>query len=54
MIETKVVWFKDLNLWTVALQDKNFVSSSFDVVRLGELIIDLSDERKIIIIDNKI
>lgn len=54
MIETKVVWFKDLNLWTVALQDKNFVSSSFDVVRLGELIIDLSNERKITIIDNKI
>lgn len=52
MSSVKIVRFKDLNLWSFALQESRAISSKYQLSTLKEVLINLTNERKFIIDDN--
>ncbi|ENE0596623.1 restriction endonuclease subunit S [Campylobacter upsaliensis] len=48
----KIVRFKDLSLWSFALQESRAISSKYQLSTLKEVLINLTNERKFIIDDN--
>lgn len=53
MSKIQIVWFRDLQTWSVALQNAKQISSKFDLVKLSKVLIDLTKSRTFIIKDNK-
>lgn len=53
MSKIQVVWFRDLQTWSVALQNAKQISSKFDLVKLSKVLIDLTKSRTFIIKDNE-
>lgn len=53
MSKIQVVWFRDLQTWSVALQNAKQISSKFTLAKLGEVLIDLTKSRTFIIKDNE-
>lgn len=52
MSSVKIVRFKDLSLWSFALQESRAISSKYQLSTLKEVLINLTNERKFIIDDN--
>ncbi|HEB9354822.1 TPA: restriction endonuclease subunit S [Campylobacter coli] len=52
MSKIEVVWFKDLDLWSVALQNQSQIKSNFPLCYLSEVLEDLTESRKITINDS--
>lgn len=42
MSKIQVVWFDELKTWSVALQNTQKIQSKFKLVKLGEVLIDLT------------
>lgn len=53
MSKIQVVWFRDLQTWSVALQNTQKISSKFSLTMLREVLIDLTKTRIFVIDDNK-
>lgn len=53
MSKIQVVWFRDLQTWSVALQNTQKISSKFSLAMLREVLIDLTKTRIFVIDDNK-
>ena len=53
MSKVQIVWFRDLKLWSVALQNQTTLKSHFPLIELKEILVDLTEHRKITILDNE-
>lgn len=53
MSKIQVVWFDELQTWSVALQNTQKIQSKFKLVKLGEVLIDLTKMRAFTIKDDE-
>ena len=53
MSKVQIVWFRDLELWSVALQNQTTLKSHFPLTELKEVLNDLTEQRKFTILDNE-
>ena len=54
MSSVKVVRFKELKLWSFALQETKVISSKYELSTLGNVLVNLTNERKFTLKDNEI
>ena len=53
MCRIQVVWFENLQIWSVALQNAKPITSKFNLVRLNEVLVDLTKTRAFVIKDDE-